>query len=212
MKPGDVIQELNWPIGFMKFTLTYDGPLPSGQNDSRSACKQKIRRQIHFQLIELFRTHPALGPSWFYRWDDDSAPDARKLVPVSIGPFKFLPFINSRLKMFCHLDILFLRPAAQGGIVGQGGDIDNRLKTLFDALRPPLETQELPATDIPGFNEAPFLCLMEDDSLIIGFSVTTERLLRVPCKPAPEPSDVRLVIDVTVKLAAVTWGTMGLGD
>jgi hypothetical protein len=44
-----------------------------------------------------------------------------------------------------ELDIILLRQQAKGGLVGQGGDIDNQLKTLFEALRIPskAEVQEL---------------------------------------------------------------------
>jgi hypothetical protein len=40
----------------------------------------------------------------------------------------------------CSLSILFLRHEPQGGII-QSGDLDNRINTLFDALRIPDELQ-----------------------------------------------------------------------
>lgn len=51
------------------------------------------------------------------------------------------------------------------------GDIDNRLKTLFDALRLPNQTNELVGYDNPAPDENPFFCLLEDDSLITHVSV-----------------------------------------
>lgn len=36
------------------------------------------------------------------------------------------------------------------------GDIDNRIKTLLDALRKPKDISELPKVDLPGDGEDPF--------------------------------------------------------
>lgn len=75
-----------------------------------------------------------------------------------------------------------------GQLVNHGGDLDNRIKTLLDALRKPSQT-ELPADDLPTPHELPFYCLLQDDALITTLSVTTDRLLA----PAP-PNDVELII------------------
>ena len=57
--------------------------------------------------------------------------------------FKFAPLVNKKLELVSELDILFLRPEEPGQIVS-GGDIDNCLKTLFDALRCPSNKHEIP--------------------------------------------------------------------
>jgi hypothetical protein len=44
----------------------------------------------------------------------------------------------------CSIDILFLHRDAPGRIVRSGGDIDNRIKVLFDALRVPDVCHGLP--------------------------------------------------------------------
>ena len=88
-----------------------------------------------------------------------------------------------------------LRPGSGPGyIVGQGGDIDNRLKTLFDSLRTPRDTQEIPAGDQPGDTETPFFCLLEDDNLIASLSVNTDRLL----EPSESSSLVKLMVRVQI--------------
>lgn len=51
--------------------------------------------------------------------------------------FNWLPLVREELGIAAALDILFLRRDAPGKIIGGGGDIDNRLKVLFDALRKP---------------------------------------------------------------------------
>jgi hypothetical protein len=49
----------------------------------------------------------------------------------------FVPVINADFWMFCDLDVLFHRAEPEGRIMKRdagGGDIDNRMKVLFDAL------------------------------------------------------------------------------
>jgi len=45
---------------FMKFTLTYDGPLPASANKAKNDDKWRIRKELHPQLADLWATHPAL--------------------------------------------------------------------------------------------------------------------------------------------------------
>ena len=73
------------------------------------------------------------------------------------------------------------------------GDLDNRIKTLFDGLRMPL----LDEIGDRHLGEEPFHCLLQDDALITGFQVDTDRLLT---KPGGNIHEVRLVIDVSVKV------------
>ena len=70
---------------------------------------------------------------------------------------------QSQLKLVCGLDILFLRPEGDPLIKNDGdGDLDNRLKVIFDALRMPRERDEIPKGDRPGPTETPyFYCLLE---------------------------------------------------
>jgi hypothetical protein len=74
--------------------------------------------------------------------------------------FSFVPLITQDEGLACAIDILFLRPEAPGSIITKGGgDIDNRIKTLFDALRIPQECSEVEGLS-PGPNEVPFFCLL----------------------------------------------------
>jgi hypothetical protein len=85
-----------------------------------------------------------------------------------------------------------------GGIVKHGGDIDNRLKVLFDALRMPRETQEV--EDCPqAQDENPCFCLLADDEYIDHVSVMTDRLLS-PQETGEAIHDVMLVIHVKASL------------
>ena len=171
----------------MRFTLYYDGPLPSASNNSRLREKQHIRKEVHKQLLELWKISPILPnrkenggwENWLqWKWPNDLssilwAKEKEAVFPVK--DFKFVPLIRKDIHTVCHLDILFLRPDEPGKVI-QGGDIDNRLKTLFDALRVPTVSELEKVTEDHNLND-PFFCLLEDDALISGISVRTDRLL-----------------------------------
>lgn len=111
---------------------------------------------------------------------------------VKLRRFRFAPLITERLTHVAKLNITLLTPEEPGRAITQGGDLDNRLKTLFDALRAPKTESELPSNEAPQSGEAPFFCLLEDDALISSVSVITDRLLR----PNESPNTVVLLIHV----------------
>ena len=107
---------------------------------------------------------------------------ARKLGQVvsslrQRGPFNFVPLATNELKLIAELDVTLLRPEPPGRLVTQGGDIDNRLKTLFGALSIP-QLNALPQGALPAADETPFYVVLEDDNLITSLSVKTEHLLK----------------------------------
>jgi hypothetical protein len=90
------------------------------------------------------------------------------------------------------------------GRVYQGGDLDNRIKTLLDALKVPDQGQVCEQSE-PNMH-----VLLEDDSLVTGLSVETRRLLNRPDK---SENEVRLIIEVTVNvLDARAYNILFLGD
>lgn len=118
-----------------------------------------------------------------------------------VNGFEFVPLVIDALAAVCELDILFLRRERPGTLIRKskeyGGDLDNRLKLFLDALRCPRDPSELPPEATPDGNELPFLCLLEDDSLITKFQVESDTLLGP--MPTEEPKDVHLIVKVTVK-------------
>ena len=84
--------------------------------------------------------------------------------------------MSGRFSFTTNLRVTFLRPGYPGQLFGTGGDIDNRMKTLFDALTKP-QSNQIPQGDAPQPDEDPFFCLLQDDGLITGMSVVTDRLL-----------------------------------
>jgi len=112
-----------------------------------------------------------------------------------VGHFRFMPLVGEYFNLTCRVDILFLRRDMPGNLIESGGDIDNRLKFLFDALRMPTSVQEL-AGARPTDDEEPFYCLLQDDRLITQFSVITDRLL-LPRQESDGRNDVHLILHVT---------------
>ena len=190
-------------VGVMRFRLTYQGPLMATQNepakeqrDKRAENKHAIRTALHRQLRRLWETTPALNGN-FESPEGLAAPSRYDDIPSDVAyGWRFVPLVTRELRLLCGIDILFLRPDVPGGVVNSG-DIDNRLKTLFDALRIPVAGERY-ADRAPSAGEDPFFCLLEDDSLITKLSVETDYLLE-DVEGKPNPSDVRLVMTITVR-------------
>jgi len=119
----------------------------------------------------------------------------------TVGGHGFTAIVNQFFQFRAKLDILILKPEQPGGIVLSGGDIDNRLKTLFDAMTRPAANQDVPRNWIPQSEEKPLHCLLEDDALITSVSVRTSRLLN-PVRP----TNVKVIVDVSVSTRNVFGG------
>jgi hypothetical protein len=185
----------------MRFTLTYSGDLRA---NARPDHKHHLRKAFHAQLKTLWQ-QPPLADS--RKWFDGSSAKTTINLNRSIGAFRFVPLVSPDLHLVCALDIFMLRAEAPGAIITQGGDIDNRLKTLFDALRCPHNESEIPKGALPDATENPFFCLLEDDILINAVSVRTDRLLVPPSSAA----DVHLDIQVTTQLTRTLVGNRVVG-
>lgn len=214
----------------MKFTLTYDGELPGTGNSSRKPEKKReIREHFSPQLAHLWKIHPALMKARRHRYlpkqggflavdshhSEELAAGIQEkhensmdlCAQLDVGGQQFLPLVRASYGTVCALNILFLRQEAAGKVY-QGGDLDNRIKTLLDALAMP---QDPKATVVDQPDEcAPIFCLLEDDALVTGLAVETRRLLTRPDSPENE---VRLIIEVDVRVPdARVYNTLFLGD
>ncbi|MGO9449973.1 MAG: hypothetical protein ACLQDV_02835 [Candidatus Binataceae bacterium] len=200
--------ELNHPVEAMRLTLTYEGPLHAASaGNTRNSEKHEIRRVFHRQLRDVWYDLPLKDSIGRYR---TLTREEREKILHAVGPYTFLPLVSRRLYAVAELDVLFLRREPAGGIVNNAGDIDNRIKVLFDALRMPLDANEIPVDAQPTADEDVMCCLLEDDSLITAFRLESERLLG-PLEPDRE-SNVKLVIRVSIKLQRLTYENLGLGD
>jgi hypothetical protein len=189
----------------MEFHLIYQGQLPAagqGGGKTRTPEKHAIRKVLHKQLASLWNSHPFLID--FMKMDESKPQGGYAGGPerpkhnyanryLRCG-YRFRPLISKFLSVSCALDILFLRRDGPGSLVKHGGDIDNRLKVLFDALRMPQTCDEV-CGESPAQDEDPFYCLLEDDALISKVQVDTNWLLTPPGR-GEHIHDVHLVIRV----------------
>lgn len=112
--------------------------------------------------------------------------------------YRFVPLVREDWHLFCDIQVLFLRHDIPGSVI-QAGDIDNRIKTLLDALRKPHSAAELKGHETPQADEAPFFVLLEDDKLVTSLSVDTDTLLTSKPNGPADGRDVHLVITVSVR-------------
>ena len=181
----------------MRLTLHYRGPLHA---NGRPQHKHELRRHFHQQLKKLWCQKPLV-----------EMPDLKKpkhsdeeyslLRPLS--GFTFVPLVAAEMNVIAEISIVLLRPEAPGGLLTQGGDIDNRLKTLFDALSMPQQANSLPRDAGPTEGELPFFyCLLENDNLVTAVAVRTEQLL----EPDADGTIVDASIYVRTRITRQTWG------
>ena len=96
------------------------------------------------------------------------------------------------------MKILFLRKEPPGKVY-QGGDIDGRIKTLLDALAMPQHKENV--LEFSSTSREPIFCLLEDDTLVSGLQVESERLLT---DQNLTKDYVRLIIEVEVRVRQAT--------
>jgi hypothetical protein len=171
-----------------EFRLVYQGLLlASDKEGHRAEHKQAIRRYFHPQLVNLWNTkHPLkerVDSTFLYGQREGKGEWANGLEAVAtnyrIGQQKFLPIVTHDDFLVCGLDILLLRRDFSS--VVNSGDLDNRIKTLIDALRLP--------TPAEGFDgpENPLCCVMEDDKLISEIRVLADYLFADPEQLVHDP-------------------------
>lgn len=171
----------------MRFVLRYRGRLHS---NGSTRDKAELRRALSPQLEVLWKLgalkehNELLAPS----------PSGEHYSAVrSRDGATYVPLVSAQLKGLADLDILLLRPGTPGGLITQGGDIDNRLKTLFDALSMPQNDNQV----LPEDRDLPRVyCVVENDALISSVSVRTEQLL----DPGVSDKDVELIMTVTTRV------------
>jgi len=173
----------------MEFRLKYEGRLKS---NGSPAEKHRLREYFHPQLKEFWSHPPYKNVMELLRADHAD------YITTLVEGFEFCYIVSQDLGLTAELDIVLLKPDPPGRIISSG-DVDNRLKTLFDALRFPKNKSELPTSVTPPTDSSPFYCVLEDDNLITSVKVTCDRLLDFQ-----DPLDVFLLIHV--KTNQVTKG------
>ena len=175
----------------MKFRLIYNGDVLSSH--AKKDHKHAIRKTFHAQIKQLLdvRVHKSVK---------DAEPATLRFSSI----YNFVPMVwKLKHPPECSLDILLLQRHSPGKPI-HAGDIDNRLKTILDALRIPSERQELPDSATPEPDEDPFFCLLEDDRLITHLSVETDQWFEPTKDGGASPNEALVIIRVSIEPGILT--------
>jgi hypothetical protein len=185
----------------VEFTLNYRGRLPSGQNNAHKKLKREMRKRFHHRLRAKWESTVALMDILSDKLpvvSNSREADAREADYClwQIGKLRFLPLVVNgyALKLKCDLEILIQSRIKPYGVLGDNGDLDNRAKTLIDALTLPQRNQlvdeNATATDDPIY------CLLQDDRLVSKITIAAEPLL-----DPPEPNEPKAYAVVQIRVS-----------
>jgi len=200
----------------LEFRLLYQGSLLAASRETHPENKHALRREFHKQLKMLWSSKSPLKERLKQPIVKDFAKepyftDRRSVLAekFSYHGYSFVPIVTGDLFLTCSLDILFLRPE-EPSLLLRGGDIDNRIKTVFDALRIPTveEAAGLKEKYPPIDDEKPMYCLMQDDKLVSEVKVVADYLLLLPNSFELKKNDVFLVVHVRVKPIKLVAGNI----
>ncbi len=171
----------------MKFKLVYTGELKINPK-KRSQHLHDIRMALSPQLERLTEISP-------YNTIKEKM-QKRPLKGIrEIDGAKFFPIIRPELNLVAELDIQILHPEL---LETPRADIDNRMKTLLDALKRPQSAHEL----CEGINKDEVIyTLLDDDHLVTKMLINTSHLLYKELNPSPN-RDYELLIIITVNIKA----------
>jgi hypothetical protein len=194
-----------WRVGeTVELTLHYDGPLPGSAADGHVQTKNRLRAAFHPQLesfcatdIHFYNIRDLAKLPVARRWVNCEASeldgDVHGFLRIPLGGVDFTPVVAGGIHgHFAHLEIDLYRRLAPSRILNPQGDLDNRLKVLFDALRVPQDTNEMKGLELqPGTTRC--YCLLENDSFITKLVVNSHQF------HLPGDKDyVRLAIQVRI--------------
>lgn len=207
----------------MRFRLVYQGDLLSsqppkdGQPDKRAAHKHVIRRCFHKQLKVLWETTRFLRIRTMDAASFDVLPEGapsvwgtnpahRMPMATALGEiyghsgYKFAPLAWKEAELMCSLRFLCLRRDGKDAVL-PGRDIDNRIKTVVDALTMPSLQQGCPLAEdrtplAPQDGETPFYVLLDDDRRVTHLEVESDTLLYAP----PDKSEAYVYLTVLVEI------------
>jgi len=180
----------------MHITLTYKGVIPG--NSRKQSDVWTIRKSFDKQLRKLKLAEPF---NYVEKLSNPNPDPSSSYIGFDVGNSTYIPFITEKMKTRCSLYIRVFRGLRQYNPVLGNVDLDNRIKTLIDALRAPQQVGESKGND--GYVR---YVLLQDDALIDGITVKSDHYLA-------EDSDnvVLAIITADIHLAHATWQNMHLG-
>jgi hypothetical protein len=174
----------------MEFTLFYKGNVLSSRQRNAGTYRRvhPIRQEFHRQLKRLWDLPPLC--CHHKDWRENTNSKLRQRGKDN----QFVWLVTNRLAMYAKLDIQALVYRKDRGFK----DIDNKLKTVCDALRKP-KRNELRKGWQPERGERPFFCLLEDDESVYQIAVDTDFLLCKPTGFRSKADESMWIINVKIK-------------
>jgi hypothetical protein len=185
----------------MLFRLIIEAPIPPRKTTLEGV--HSIRRHLHPQLKRLWEHEPLASRKRWLRLKPESGNEVAVLEEKEGR--RYAPLVSQKNALHCSMHVLFLRTEAPGGLIEQRGDIDNRLKTLFDALRVPSAGELRKIAAKIGADDDPTYCLLQNDALITELKVESDRLLTTD-----KPNETRVIITVKLLASTVTMANLSL--
>lgn len=183
----------------MEFTLIYQGDLPPNGN---SAIKWEIRNQFDVQMRNLWKAPPL---SDIKDYIDPNYKPSDAYLGRKVNGIEFVSPVSEKISTLADLDITLLSAGQGQRVTVRGGDIDNRLKTLLDALRAPTSLQEIPEAPMLH-NDGRVFCVLDDDKLVNKLTVKVGRLLT----EADFSNLAQAVIEVRIRAARGLLANSGI--
>jgi hypothetical protein len=163
-------------------TLVYQGPLKSnGRAEHKSAIRQEFSAQLKTVYEREILNHESESVRTLVE---------EKCVREVAGQ-RYTSLANRTFGLHAKVDVTLLSVNNSSIFANAQGDIDNRLKTLFDALSIPPQSQ---AEQIRCTAPELIVCLVEDDVLIRDVRVRVGELLL----PVQDKSTVVVHINVSL--------------
>jgi len=199
--------QIVWEERKVDVAISYRGPLPNARSDGAKRAKTQIRTQLHHQLDGLCRNSDLFTTALkddLFKATIQSGAQRVELPPGARGTFYFVEFFGTQYvpllsrhnHRVCELTVQLWRRADPGELLDPGGDIDNRVKTLFDGLRIPHGENEIDPSTAPPSGRC--FCLLEDDALITKLTMSTHKMYR-PISPGEDTTYAELSLYVTIK-------------
>lgn len=180
----------------MHITLTYKGPVQG--NARKQSDVWRLRKSFHKQLYKLSLTNEF---EYVEKYANQDTEKSHPNIGIDVANSRYVPFITSKMKTRCSLYVRVFRGVRQYNPVLGNVDLDNRVKTLIDALRAPQQISETKESD-----GTVRYVLLEDDSLIDGITVKSGHYL-----DEEDEGVVLAIITANIHLAHATWANMHLG-
>ncbi len=170
----------------MKFKLLYVGEVKINPK-KRSQHLQDIRDALSPQLKRLSEISP-------YNEIKKKLEKKGKAIKT-VGGVDFCPLITQDLDLLAELDIQIMHPEL---LETPRADIDNRMKTLLDALKRPQSSHEI--AENMNRDEVCYT-LLDDDHLVTKMTINTSHLLYKE-EASNKNHDYKLLIIITVNIKA----------